>query len=84
MSASVPLKGSELIDCAKANAEQGNATACERCGYGRDEALFFAELKRACEGIGVHIDTLEDLITDTRRSLIDTGLEIGPDTPSQL
>lgn len=86
MASTTPLKGSELIDCAKANAELGTEVACERCGYGDDLDTFGQQLKQACQDIGVEIESIEDLITDTRQSLFQPPdvVEIGPDTPSQL
>jgi hypothetical protein len=83
MAATAPLIGSELIDCAKANAKFGVEVACERCGYGSDTAAFERALKQAGEHIGVQIASLKDLDTDTRRPA-PTGVEIAPDTPSEL
>ena len=80
------LQGIELIDCAKANAKQGAAVAAERCGYGNDLSLFSESLTKACEEIGVHIDEIEDLITDQQvaKENREEGHEIAPDTTSQL
>jgi len=64
MASSTPLQGIELIDCAKANAKQGIETAAAQSGYGQDVSTFQQELKKACEGIGVEINELSDLITD--------------------
>ncbi len=55
MTASQPLKGNELIDCAKANAKQGIATAAKQCGYGDNVDNFRKLLKQACQEIGVKI-----------------------------
>ncbi len=84
MAATTPLQGIDLIDCAKANAEQGTAIAAERCGYGTDENRFLSELKQAAAGIGVEVNRLEDLVTDTKRSIETPGLDIGPESPSIL
>ncbi|AGY57561.1 hypothetical protein [Gloeobacter kilaueensis] len=78
------LKGSELIDCAKANADLGMQVACERCGYGRDEALFFSELKRACAAIGIELEDFDELVIDSRRGIVDEGVEIAPDSTARL
>ena len=80
------LQGIELIDCAKANAKQGTAVAAERCGYGNDLNLFSENLTKACEEIGVHINEIQDLITDQQiaKENREAGKEIAPDTPSQL
>jgi hypothetical protein len=37
--------GTDLIDCAKANASKGVETAAKRCGYGQDVSTFEQELK---------------------------------------
>lgn len=84
MSASQPLQGTELIDCAKANAKQGIETAAELCGYGRDLNFFKRELQIACQNIGVQINELSDLITDQQTVQSFGGIEVAPDTPSEL
>jgi hypothetical protein len=84
MAASTPLKGTELIDCAKANAKQGVETATYLCGYGEDTRTFKQELQRACEQIGVGITELSDLITDQQAIIDNNGIEVAPDTPSDL
>lgn len=84
MASQTPLKGIELIDCAKANAEQGIETAADLCGYGKDLGTFSQELKQACQNIGVDIDELSDLITDQQTVMGDGGVEVAPDTPSNL
>lgn len=84
MASSQPLKGIELIDCAKANAQQGIATAAELCGYGSDLNTFELELKQACQNIGVEVKELNDLITDQQMIKQGMGIEIAPDTPSEL
>ncbi len=61
MSSSVPLKGFELIDCARANAAEGIAVAARQSGYGEDTATFERALKQACEEIGVEIQTFQDI-----------------------
>jgi hypothetical protein len=84
MASSQPLKGLELIDCAKANAQQGITTAAELCGYGSDLNTFELELKEACQNIGVEVKELNDLITDQHMMKQGMGIEIAPDTPSEL
>ncbi|GAB4382991.1 MAG: hypothetical protein Kow00121_44080 [Elainellaceae cyanobacterium] len=84
MAASKPLKGIELVDCAKANASQGVAVATELCGYGQDAAQFQRELQSACEQMGVEINELSDLITEQQIVRDGGGIEIAPDTPSNL
>jgi hypothetical protein len=79
------LQGIELIDCAKANAKQGIAIAAKQSGYNDDTDLFINNLTQACQEIGVHINELEDLITDQQTAKENREVtEIAPDTPSQL
>jgi hypothetical protein len=84
MSSSTPLKGIELIDCAKANAKQGIETATDLCGYGDDLHTFKQELQQACRDIGVEVNELTDLITDQQVVSLDKGIEVAPDTPADL
>lgn len=84
MASPTPLHGIELIDCAKANAKQGLETAAELSGYGQDITTFQQELKQACQNIGVKIEELSDLITDQQTVRRDGGIEVAPDTPSEL
>lgn len=79
------LKGIELIDCAKANAKQGIEVAAKQCGYEQNISLFQESLTKACEEIGVHIDELQDLITDQQVAKEERLVtEIAPDTTTQL
>jgi hypothetical protein len=85
MASPIPLQGIELVDCAKANARQGLQVAAHQCGYGQDLDRFQQALEQACQGIGVNIQELSDLITDqqaVRRAA--GGIEVAPDTPSEL
>lgn len=84
MASPIQLHGTELIDCAKANAKQGIETATELCGYGQNINAFQAELKKACQDIGVEIDELSDLITSQQRLIQEGGFEIAPDTQEEL
>ena len=79
------LQGIDLINCAKANAKQGIATAAQQSGYEQNLELFNKNLTKACQQIGVHIDELDDLITDQqiakeKRKVMD----ISPDTATDL
>jgi hypothetical protein len=78
------LEGLELIDCAKASANQGLATAARQCGYGENTEAFEAELIKACQKIGIEIDSLGDLITDRQQIKKGAGIEIAPDSSSSL
>lgn len=84
MASSTPLEGIELIDCAKANAAQGSAVAAELCGYGQDIAQFQRSLQQACQQIGVEISELSELISDQQMVRRTGGIEIAPDSVSDL
>lgn len=84
MAASKQLQGLELIDCAKANAEQGLATAAELSGYGQNTRLFSQELQAACQEIGIDISELRDLITPQHEMQQGRGIDIAPETPGNL
>jgi hypothetical protein len=84
MASSAPLKGIELIDCAKANAAQGPTVAAELCGYGQDIATFQQELRQACQQIGIEVSELSDLITEQQVVRQVGGIEIAPETQSEL
>ncbi len=84
MSHPKPLSGTELIDCAKANAKQGIKEAAYYCGYGEDLVTFQNSLKQACQDIGVEFNELSDLITDQQVVKNRGGIEIAPDSPSSL
>jgi len=84
MAAPTPLKDIELIDCAKANAKQGVETAARLCGYGSDINTFKHELKKACDRINIEFYELSDLITDQQAVIQNGGIEVAPDTPSEL
>lgn len=84
MAAPTPLTGTDLIDCAKANAKQGIETAARQCGYGEDLGSFKQALNQACQDIGVEISELSDLITDQENVVDRSGIDVAPDTPSNL
>lgn len=85
MASPTPLKGTELVDCARANAKQGIETAAYQCGYGDDLNTFAQELRQACEDMNLQVKELTDLITDQDMILnIGTGEIVAPDTPSEL
>lgn len=84
MASPAPLKGIELVDCAKANAAQGPDVAAKLCGYGENINQFQQELHQACQQIGVEISELSDLITEQQLVRESGGIEIAPDTPSEL
>lgn len=84
MASSTPLIGTDLIDCAKANAKQGIETAAYLCGYGKHLDNFKQNLVQACDDIGVEVHELSDLITDQQMLKESGGLDIAPETPSNL
>ncbi|KJH73292.1 hypothetical protein [Aliterella atlantica] len=85
MASSTPLQGTELVDCARANAKQGIETAALQCGYGNDLNTFSRELKTACEQMNLQVKELSELITDQEMILqMGTGEIVAPDTASEL
>lgn len=85
MASPTPLQGTELVDCARANAKQGIETAAFQCGYGEDLNTFARELKQACEQMNLQVKELSELITDQDMLLeLGTGEVVAPDTPSEL
>ena len=84
MSSSTPLKGSELIDCARANMKQGIEVAAKGCGYGDNISSFENELKGACNAMGIDINSFADLIFLEQNINETSGVEIAPDTLRQL
>lgn len=82
MTSSAPLKGTDLIDCARANAKKGIEVTAQRCGYGNDLATFERELQLAGNHIGVEIHSFDDLIHTGRTQ--QAGVEVGPDSLSEL
>ncbi|MGB3765159.1 MAG: hypothetical protein WA947_01265 [Phormidesmis sp.] len=84
MAANQPLTGIALVDCAKANAQQGVQEAAKLCGYGDNISDFQSALKQAGEDMGVKLDELDDLITDQFIAKRNPVMDIGPETTSQL
>ena len=84
MASPTPLLGTDLIDCAKANAKQGVETAAYLCGYGNNINTFKQELQKVCENIGVQFYELSDLITSQQTAIEDGGIEIASSTPPNL
>ena len=85
MASPTRLQGTELVDCARANAKQGIETAAYQCGYGNDLNTFARELRQACEEMNLQVKELNELITDQDMILqIGTGEIVAPDTASEL
>lgn len=79
-----PLKGTELVACAKPNANQGVDVAAQQCGYGQDTDAFMSELRRACHDMGVDLEEFQDLITEQQQLKSGRGVEIAPDSQGKL
>jgi hypothetical protein len=85
MVAPTKLQGTELVDCARANAKLGIETAAYQCGYGDDLRTFSQELRQACESMNLQVKELTELITDQDLILnIGKGEVVAPDTASEL
>ena len=85
MASPTPLQGTDLVDCARANAKQGIETAALQCGYGKDLNTFARELKQACEQMNLQVKELSELITDQEMLLqLGSGEVVAPDTASEL
>ncbi|MBH8555238.1 hypothetical protein I8751_23395 [Nostocaceae cyanobacterium CENA357] len=85
MASAKPLHGTELVDCARANAKQGIETAAYQCGYGDDLNKFAQELRQACEEMNLQVKELSELITYQDMLLeLGTGEIVAPDTASEL
>ena len=85
MASPTQLQGTELVDCAKANAQQGLETAAYQCGYGEDVNTFARELRQACEQMNLQAKELNELITDQEQLLqLGGGEVVAPDTASEL
>ena len=82
MATPTPLKGTDLIDCARANGPLGIEVAADRCGYGNNLDEFERELKQACKAIGIDIQGFDDL--NKSAPSVPQGIEIAPDTPNEL
>lgn len=78
------LTGLELVDCAKSCAKQGIQVAAHQCGYGDNTDAFMAALTEACQSMGIHIGSLDDLVTEQQRIQQTGGIEIAPDTQGEL
>ena len=82
MTSPQPLHGIELVDCAQANARSGWSIASQQCGYGNNIKAFQKELQKASSEIGIHIDSLEELILEIQR--IEREQVFSPDSSGQI
>jgi hypothetical protein len=83
MTSPIPLRGTELIDCAQASARQGISVAAQQCGYHDDIDTFQHELAVALAHIGIKNKDFDDLLK-TVVAQPDLGIEIAPDTATEL
>ena len=79
-----PLQGTDLIECVQANAKLGLATVVQQCGYGEDVESFEQNLQQACQKVGINLHKFSDLLKDRQRTPKIHGLNIAPQTNSQL
>lgn len=84
MASLTPLTGLELVDCARANAKQGTEAAAQLCGYGTNLEQFRQALQQACQQMRVEFHELSDLIKDEQIPLNMGGIEVAPDSNSDL
>lgn len=81
----IPLYGTDLVECARANAKQGIEIAAYQCGYGNDLKTFAQELRQACEQMNLRAKELNELITDQDIMIkLGSGEIIAPETISEL
>jgi len=78
------LSGIELISCATSVASRGLEEAAFQCGYGEDTQSFLGELKTAGKAIGMDIHSVQDLVTDQDKLIHRGGVEVAPDSGTQL
>ena len=83
MASSSPLTGVILVDCAKANVDNGIDVAAHQCGYGDDTAAFQSALKSACADMNIDLKEFTELSIDKRVNQRE-GVEVYPDTTSDL
>ena len=83
MTSPTPLHGTELIDCARANANQGMEVAANQCGYNGDIVTFERELQAAAHQMGIKLHGFQDLMK-TPETPQPSGIEIAPDTATEL
>ncbi|ACK64293.1 hypothetical protein PCC8801_0189 [Rippkaea orientalis PCC 8801] len=84
LSGEMPLTGTELIDCARANAKQGLQTTAQLCGYQTDINKFQEALQEAGKQAGITIDALGDLLSESKNVRGRSGGEVAPDSSSSL
>lgn len=66
LSGEEPLTGAELIDCARANASAGVATAAKLCGYSTDLDRFQSALTATSQEMGIAAKSFKSLLNNDR------------------
>jgi hypothetical protein len=84
MASPTPLHGTELIDCATANANQGIQVAANLCGYSGDIVTFDRELQSAAHQMGIKLHGFQDLIKKAEVPTPLKGEIIAPDSATEL
>jgi hypothetical protein len=84
MASPTPLHGSELIDCATANANQGITAAADRCGYSGDIVTFERELQSAAHKMGIELHGFKDLTKKVQIPSPPKGEIVAPDSETEL
>ncbi|MEA5511321.1 hypothetical protein VB715_16225 [Crocosphaera sp. UHCC 0190] len=84
LSGQFPLTGTDLINCARANAEQGIETTAKLCGYGEDIEQLKIALKQAGEQMGITLNSLGDLLEGPKNPMGRPSIEVAPNTNSSL
>ncbi|WP_373540940.1 hypothetical protein [Chamaesiphon sp.] len=83
MAAPAPLHGTELIDCAQANAKESIEVAANLCGYSDDIVTFERELQAAAHQMGITLHGFQGL-TKSSEEEEPLGIEVEPDTSTEL
>ena len=83
MTSPTRLSGTELINCAQANAKEGIVMATHQCGYDNDIDTFQRELIVALEQIGIKNKDFEDLLKTVKINP-ELGAEIAPETATEV
>jgi hypothetical protein len=84
MASPTPLHGSELIDCANANAQEGIQAAANLCGYSGDIVTFERELQAAAHQMGIKLHGFQDLKKKVEDPTMPKGEIVAPDSATEL
>ncbi len=84
MASPAPLHGTELIDCANANAKEGIQVAADLCGYSGDIVTFERELQTAAHQMGIKLHGFQDLTKKAEDPTMPKGEIVAPDSATEL